>query len=275
MEIVNAGYNYRHPSDFCINRPHGSGDYMLLIIKTEAFMFLNGERTIVPPNSAIIFKKGTPQFYGATQDEYVNDWIHFELYNEERMIHDLGISFDTVFPLHEVSEFSNFIKNIFMERYSHNLHKKETMQRYFDLILFKLSEKINDGISEYEHPYYESFCKLRNDIHLFPQSNWNVDEISKRMNLSRSYIQHLYKLFFKSSVTYDVQSSRMDHARFLLSATNMTVSEISRACGYNNDVHFMRIFKKNIKLTPSEFRKKVQVRPEEVRKSKSKNPFSI
>ena len=59
MRITNVGYNYRHSSGFCINRPFGSGDYILLIIKTEAFIYFGGQRTIVPPNSAVIFKKGT------------------------------------------------------------------------------------------------------------------------------------------------------------------------------------------------------------------------
>ena len=276
MKITNVGYHYRHPSGFCIDRPHGSGDYILLIIKTEAFAFFNGNRTTVPQNSAIVFKKGTPQLYGADLCEFVNDWIHFELdESEEQAISALGVPFDTVIPLRDATEFSGFIKSIFLERYSQNFHKEAAMQRYFDLIFFKLSERINQQSPENEHRYYDRFCVLRNQIRLEPQVNWNIDAISKRMNLSRSYLQHLYKLFFGVSIVSDIQSSRMEYAKYLLTSTDMTVAGISRLCGYENDVHFMRLFKKAIGTTPSGFRNKYRVSPYEIRKSRNKNPFSI
>ena len=114
MRITNVGYNYRHAANFCINRPFGSGDYLLLIIKTEAFFCLGGQRSVVPPNNAIIFKKGAPQLYGAVNSEYVNDWIHFDMDDEEELfITDLGIPFDTVITLYDINALLSLIKNIF------------------------------------------------------------------------------------------------------------------------------------------------------------------
>lgn len=276
MNIVNVGYRYRHPSKFCIDRPHGSGDWILLIIKTEAFAVFHGNRVHVPQNSAIIFQKGTPQLYGATLEEYVNDWIHFEPEDSEvQEFLSLGIPFDTVIPLRETGELSYFIERMFWERYSQNLHKEATMRRYFDLILLKLSEQIRQQSSENEHPYYAAFCGLRNEIRLEPQADWSIDRISQRMNLSRSYVQHLYKLFFGLGIVADVRDSRMEHAKYLLSSGNQTVTAIAHSCGYETDVHFMRMFKKATGVTPSAFREQYRVSRRELRESKSRNPFSI
>ena len=276
MKIVNVGYNYRHSSDFCVDRPYGSGDCLLLIIKTAAFVILNGEKVEVAPNSILIFKKGTPQFYGANCGEYVNDWLHFEIdESEERAISDLKIPFDTVISLHDVTQFSDFIKCIFRERYSVNLHKDTAMQCYFDLITLKISEEINQRSFENEHQYYDRFCVMRNEIRLEPQKDWSIDLICKKMHISRSYLQHLYKLFFGTSIISDIKHYRIEYAKYLLISTNMTVSDISGACGYKNDVHFMRIFKDLIGISPSEFRKKHRVSKEEIKKSKNKNPFSL
>lgn len=276
MRITNVGYNYRHAANFCINRPFGSGDYILLIIKTEAFFCLGGQRSVVPPNSAIIFKKGTPQLYGAVNSEYVNDWIHFDMdESEERFITDLGIPFDTIITLYDINALLSLIKNIFFERYSQNLHKEAAMKRYFELILLKISENMNQQHTEHEHPYYESFYNLRNEIRLVPQNRWTVDEISKKLNLSRSYLQHLYKLFFNTSIISDIQRYRIEHAKYLLSATDLTIIGISQSCGYDNDVHFMRTFKKITGMTPTEFRNNFRVSSDEIKQSKNKPPFSI
>jgi len=276
MRITNVGYNYRHPSSFCINRPFGSGDYILLIIKTEAFFCFEGQRTVVPPNSAIIFKKGTPQLYGAVNNEFVNDWIHFDIDElEEKFITDLGIPFDTIIHPYDINTLLSFIKNIFFERYSQNPRKEDTMKRYFELILIKLSEGIGQKASEYDHPYYDTLCKLRNEIRLAPQSSWTIDEICKKINLSRSYLQHLYKLFFNTGIISDIQIYRIEHAKYLLSSTDMTVTAISQSCGYDNGVHFMRIFKKVTGMTPTEFRNSFRISSNEIRKSKNEPPFSI
>ncbi len=257
MIISEAGYNYRHPSDFLIDRPHGSGDCILLIIRSEAFFILGGKRIDAPINSALIFKKGTPQHYGARGKEYLNDWIHFDLCEgEEKKFSELGIPFDTVIPLGETVEFSHYIKTIFMEKHSENIHREETVLRYFDLILLKLSERLHQESAEKQSPAYRSLCALRTEIQLSPQSNWTVDLISQRLKMSRSYIQHLYKQFFGISISADIQKSRIEYAKYLLRFTREKVSVISASCGYESDVHFMRIFKKATSLTPSEFRGK-------------------
>jgi hypothetical protein len=62
-----------------INRPTGSGDYIFLILQSPAYFILNGKRVETKGCSVIFYKKGTPQIYGALNEEFVNDWIHFEL----------------------------------------------------------------------------------------------------------------------------------------------------------------------------------------------------
>ncbi len=256
MEVVKTGFNYRHGANFKINRPSGSGDFLLLLIRSEAFAVLNGEKNLINPNSALIYKKGTPQIYGAAGDGFTNDWIHFELDpGEEELFSHFGIPFDTVIPLGEAGELSAFIKSIVFENNSSNLHRTASMKRYFDLILLKLSEKLSADGTEREHPHYPQLCKLRNEIQLEPHKNWSIDRIGKKLMLSRSYIQHLYKLFFGTSITNDVKNGRIDRAKYLLSASNMTVTAISNACGYESNVHFMRIFKQQMHMTPSEYRR--------------------
>lgn len=276
MKIVNAGYNYRHLAGFCINRPYGSGDYILLILKTNAFFVFNNEKHIAPPNSVVLFKKGTPQLYGALSEEYVNDWIHFDIDDEDKNeIQELDIPFDTILPVNSTTIFSELIRYIFCEKYSQNLYKEASMNLYFNLILKKLSEMLKSHVSEKEKPYYEIFCNLRNEIQLAPQKKWSIDEICKKLNLSRSYIQHLYKRFFDISITEEVLLGRIEYAKYLLSSTDFTVYSISDMCGYVNNVHFMRLFKKVTGTTPLKYRRDFKIIQKELEKSKFQNPFCL
>ncbi|MBE7020012.1 MAG: helix-turn-helix domain-containing protein [Ruminococcaceae bacterium] len=276
MKIVNVGYNYKHPADFCINRPYGSGDYIFLLLKTEAFFVFNNKKYIAPPNSVVLFKKGTPQIYGALSKEYVNDWIHFDIDDDEMTeIQKLDIPFDTILSINSIYIFSEFIKSMFYEKYSQNLYKEDSMNLYFNLILKKLSEMLKSNIPEKEKPHYDNFCRLRNEIQLTPQDNWNIDKICKKMNLSRSYIQHLYKSLFGVSIMEDVLQRRIDYAKYLLSSTDFTIYSISIMCGYANDVHFMRLFKKTVGITPSEYRISFKISQKALEGSKFQNPFCL
>lgn len=276
MKIINVGYNYRHPSDFYINRPYGSGEYILLVLKTDAFFVFNNEKYIAPYNSVVLFKKETPQLYGSVSKEFVNDWIHFDIDDEEKKeIQKLDIPFDTILSVKSTTVFSELIRNIFCEKYSQNLYKEDSMNLYFNLILKKLSEMLKSHVLEKENPYYEIFCGLRNEIQLTPQNNWNIDKICKKLNLSRSYIQHLYKSFFGISITEEVLLGRIEYAKYLLLSTDLTVYIISNMCGYANDVHFMRLFKKITGTTPSKYRQDLKIDQKELENSKFQNPFCL
>ena len=67
----------------------------------------------------------------------------------------------------------------------------------------------------------------------------------------------------------------MEYAKHLLSATKMTVCEISSACGYNSDVHFMRLFKKTVGISPLEYRKSTAVVQNEIEMGKKMPPFTL
>ena len=85
MIINNVGFDHRHDADFFIDRPDGSGDNLLLILKTDAIFTLNGNDVFVPKNSFFLYPKGMPQFYRCMKGQsFANDWMHFLLDESEQ-----------------------------------------------------------------------------------------------------------------------------------------------------------------------------------------------
>ena len=97
MIINNVGYNHCHDADFFINRPEGSGDYLLLLLKTDAVFILDNAETIIPKNSVFIYPKGMPQYYKCLpQQTFENNWIHFLFEpGEEQEFLKLNIPYST------------------------------------------------------------------------------------------------------------------------------------------------------------------------------------
>lgn len=103
---------------------------------------------------------------------------------------------------------------------------------------------------------YEALCELRNNMHDTPEREWSIDAICKSINVSRSYLQRMYRQFFGRSIFEELISCRIEKAKRLLIKTSSSVSEIAELCGYASYNHFVRQFRSYENMTPTEYRKR-------------------
>lgn len=105
--------------------------------------------------------------------------------------------------------------------------------------------KITDGfISLVEEKYGE-------DIKL--------DDVCKEFNVTLSAFNHIVKRTLGVSPHRYVISVRIRKAKGLLRNTDMSVEAISALTGYEYCGHFCNEFKKNVGITPAEYRKKIYI----------------
>ncbi|MCM1060403.1 MAG: AraC family transcriptional regulator [Eubacterium sp.] len=257
MKINYIGYHYWHETDFWISRPHGSGDNLLLLLKTPAILNINGKDITVSENSFIIYKEGTPQFYRNAGGVFCNDWVHFSLSESEtKMFEALKIPFDTPQYIGDISLFSAMIERMCQEYYSNNMYRSYTEGLYMKLFFTKLGECLQNKSGKQISPHYERMSVIRGRIYSTPQYDWNVTELANELAMSVSYFEHTYKNIFGVSVINEVINSRVEYAKFMLSTTDISVSQVAEMCGYKSDVHFMKQFKSRNGHTPTEYRNK-------------------
>ena len=274
MKIVNCGYDYVHEKGFEVNRPYGSGDYMLLLLRSATRHNIGGEWVTDGGDSVIIYKKGTPHHYFG-EDKLVNDWVHFEVNDgESSLFRELGLPFETFIHLTSVSKLSSIIRRMSQEFYSSSKHSGESSELYLRLFLLKLSElMLLDGEQTNSSEIYHRFSKLRDRIYANPQIRWSVGELSSELSFSLSYFQHKWREFFGTSAKRDITAARMEYAKYLLFSTTYGVSTVSAMCGYENDVHFMRAFKQQTGQTPTEYRLE-NLHAESLNEAKKKHHFA-
>ena len=83
----------------------------------------------------------------------------------------------------------------------------------------------------------------------------SVEQVASELFLNKNYISHVFKEETGYSLMGYVITLRINQAKFLLSETEKSVTEIAAACGYNDFAYFSRQFKKETGLTPSGYRK--------------------
>lgn len=77
---------------------------------------------------------------------------------------------------------------------------------------------------------------------------------AEALSVNASYLSTLFKKETGTTLTDYVNRKRVEHAAFLLSSTDLSVSAIGLRCGIQDDNYFTKIFKKYFDKTPKQYR---------------------
>lgn len=257
MEIGAIGYNYRHEESFVMDRPDGTGCYLLLLIKEPSVFIIRDVEYKVSKNSMVLFSPDTPYRYYGDGGTYTDDWMYFNVTSEEgKLLKDSKLC-DTVYPVVNMEELSQIMRFMAFEFHSQDPYHGEIVKNYTEIFFYKLyrmlmmSSTIHSQalLERYDHMFH-----MRNLLYSEPEAKLDVNALAERSGMSRSGFQHLYKKIFGVSVMDDIIEGRIARAKNLLRATNRSVKEIAVKSGYANEYSFMRQFKERVGMTPTQYR---------------------
>ena len=80
--------------------------------------------------------------------------------------------------------------------------------------------------------------------------------MASQIGCSASYTSKLFKSVTGVELVGYLNSVRVEHVKQLLRTTQLPVSEITILAGFNSQQTMIRNFKKNLGITPSEYRAK-------------------
>jgi len=252
MELHAMGISYRHGRDFKVSRPTGSGDNLLLIFKSPARIVIDGSELFVPENYAIAYAKDQPQIYSADGTEYVNHWVHFDCSETDIFFDRIDMKFNIPKPVSDISAAENVLEMLSVESVS----KGKISEECTDLLLrLLLTKSLGSDGSPASSVHSSGLRRIRAEIYGSPSGSFTVSGLAAELSLSPSHFQALYKAEFGVSCYEDVLRAKTSAAEYYLRSTSLSVREIAALCGFENDVHFIRQFKKRTGMTSAEFRK--------------------
>jgi AraC family transcriptional regulator of arabinose operon len=86
-----------------------------------------------------------------------------------------------------------------------------------------------------------------------------LNELAEVATLSPFRLAHVFKDEMGISPGKYLRRIRMQKASSLLATTRLSVKEIMSMAGYDDKAHFVRQFRKELDVTPSEYRKAAQL----------------
>jgi LacI family transcriptional regulator len=83
-----------------------------------------------------------------------------------------------------------------------------------------------------------------------------VEQVLDAIGISRSNLEKRFKDETGQTIHGVIHEEKLDRARNLLTATSISINEISQMCGYPSLQYFYSVFKKGYDMTPKEYRDK-------------------
>ncbi|RZK61239.1 MAG: AraC family transcriptional regulator, partial [Pedobacter sp.] len=108
------------------------------------------------------------------------------------------------------------------------------------------------------HQLLAKFDQLVDDYFKEQQSHilglLTVQHIADLMNLSPNYLSDLLRVHTGQNTQQHIHEKLIDKAKERLSTTNLSVSEIAYALGFEHPQSFSTLFRKKTSMSPVEFR---------------------
>ena len=87
------------------------------------------------------------------------------------------------------------------------------------------------------------------------ESPRKIGDLAARLNLSQSYVQHVFKRHTGAGLGRLIMRKKMERAAHLLRHTAMSIKEIAFAVGYEHSSSFVRAFERQFQQTPQHYRR--------------------
>ncbi len=249
-KITAGGCQANHPANFQMNRPVGIQEHLLLLVHTKAEFQIEDKTFTVFPGEMVLIRANTPYHYHPLEGHYVDDWFHFLADPSEDQ--ELEGLFNKNISFANPSRVANYLLQLLWE---FTEKSQDNCQLLLTLIFNHARAAVeNQKTGQGYSPYLARMQELRLRLLSDPTGPVDVEKISKDLGISVSYFEHLYRDFFHTSFRKDFISMRINYAKELLSGTPDTLETIAHICGYQNQVHFHRQFKKITGITPTTYR---------------------
>lgn len=133
------------------------------------------------------------------------------------------------------------------------INKSKTMYKIKE-IFEKLIRVMTDVISNKKTTKNQIVEQVNRYIQKNHKKNITLQEMSRELFLSSSYLSRAYKKRAGKTITDAIHKYRIDKAKELLTTSDLKIYEIGIEIGIEDSAYFARIFMKYVGYTPTEYR---------------------
>lgn len=234
---------------------------------------INEKRYTVPPKSLIICNNMEAHLLTPLTYPYERYGMHISVTGLRKI--PLNIAYFSIITNHpqmfcnilDVSDIFDEIENIFKEVNLEILsvrsapptvrdeYSNEIVRQKLGELLLKLKRNFPDRFAVHKEKNDYTILKIQQYIDENFAKDISINELSHEAFISHTSFINAFKKLTGHTPKHYLLVCRLSEAKALLCQTNESISEISRMIGFRDSNSFIRFFRKEIGMTPGDYRK--------------------
>ena len=180
------------------------------------------------------------------------DFLPEKLSNFMSSLNNATVNFDEP----EIDYILTRLDKIFEDKFVSSFHHELIQSIISEIIIMFIRKLDKKKSSTIKIPLVQQAIKIinknfRNDL--------SLKEVADELSVTPKYLGSIFMKNLNINFNDYLNNLRLKYACNLLLSTDYSIKEIAYNSGYNSEQYFLYMFKKQIHLTPSEYRKKFPV----------------
>ena len=245
-------YSFSHQSEIARQGDHNQNIMLFLIQSGSMELELNGLPLSACTGQVVLFDCRQPYRYHA-RERLEFTWLLFNGLNTREFYQRILLARGgrQVFTPHELTQAAFLLDRLIsscaaQERLSESACS-QLIHRLLCLLLLDERASAPDGS--------DRIAQAIRHMHRHLYEPLTVQDVAAAVGLSPSHFSREFKTRTGYSPYEYIILRRIDRAKYLLTSTRQSVSEIAYATGYNSEENFIHSFRRQVGVTPGMFRK--------------------
>lgn len=220
----------------------------------EADLIVRGKKVLLKSHDLLVVYPGEKLEYKTKKDvPWSISWVGIYGDAVEKFLEMIHVSRENpVLSVEKHEAVSKILDELYDETYRTSISSKmrciSMLYEFFAVLTREVVPQNTKRSYVREAMRYMDFCYDR---------KMTLTEVSRAVNLEKSYFAKIFKKETGVTVTEWIRDLRVRKACQLLENTDLTVQQIAMSVGVDNQLYFSKIFKKLMKVSPTEYRKKI------------------
>ena len=157
----------------------------------------------------------------------------------------------------ENKEMTGYIPNILREMEREKPGYEEVCQAYVEILTIHLMRSIaisaggeNQGTSDNPH-----CATVKRYIELHFKEYLTLEQLAAQAHMNKYYLAHAFKQEYGVSPIHYLITLRVEESKYLLSETDLTMSQIAQILGFSSPSYFSQVFRKTQGTSPVDYRR--------------------
>lgn len=162
----------------------------------------------------------------------------------------------SILDRHESVEISGCVRNILREMEQKNTGYEDVCQAYMEILIIRLMRTTAFTVPAEPLPVSANrqCAAVRRYIDLHFKEPLTLEQLAEEGHMNKFYLSHAFKREYGVSPINYMISKRIEESKYLLTETDLSMSQIAQLLGFSSLSYFSQVFHRTQGISPKEYR---------------------